>query len=45
MTDRHLRIARAYAERFPEEIEDLLAASRRPLEELCALYPFLELGE
>lgn len=45
VSDRHLRLVRAYAERFPEEIEGLLAANRRPLEELRALYPFLELPE
>ena len=45
VTDRHLRIARAYAERFPDEIEEFLAASRRPLEELRALYPFLQFAE
>lgn len=45
VTDAHARIARAYAERFPEEIEELLVAGRRPLEELRALYPFLQTGE
>jgi hypothetical protein len=45
MSDRHLRLARAYAERFPDEIGGLLEANRRPLEELHALYPFLELPE
>jgi len=45
VTERHLRLARAYAERFPEEIEGLLDANRRPLEELRALYPFLEIPE
>jgi uncharacterized protein (DUF433 family) len=41
LSDRHLRAARAYAERFPDEIEPLLAENRRPLEELSELYPFL----
>jgi len=45
VTDRHLRLARAYAERFPDEIEGQLEANRRPLEELRALYPFLETPE
>ena len=45
VTDRHLRLARAYAGRFPEEIEAFVEANRRPLEELRALYPFLELSE
>jgi hypothetical protein len=39
--DRHLRLARAYAERFPMEIETLLQENHRPLEELRELYPFL----
>lgn len=38
---RHLRAARAYAERFPDEIEPLLEENRRPLDELTELYPFL----
>jgi hypothetical protein len=41
LSDRHLRAARAYAERFPEEIEPLLQENRRPLGELQELYPFL----
>jgi hypothetical protein len=45
VSDRHLRLARAYAERFPEEIEALLEANGRPLEELRALYPFVEIPE
>lgn len=45
VTDRHLRLTRAYAERFPEEIEGLLEVNRRPLDELRALYPFLEIPE
>jgi hypothetical protein len=39
--DRHLRAARAYAERFPEEIEPLIEDNHRPLQELRELYPFL----
>lgn len=45
VSDRHLRVARAYAERFSEEIERFLEANRRPLDELHALYPFLEIPE
>jgi uncharacterized protein (DUF433 family) len=41
VNDRHLRAARAYAERFPDEIESSLRDNRRPLEELRELYPFL----
>ncbi len=41
LSERALRTARSYAERFPEEIEPLLAENHRPLEELRELYPFL----
>jgi uncharacterized protein (DUF433 family) len=41
LSDRHLRAARAYAERFHDEIELLLEENRRPLDELRELYPFL----
>ena len=44
VSDRHLRLASAYAERFPDEIEPFLEESRRPLTELLALYPFLAVG-
>ncbi len=42
ITRRHLRSARAYAQQFPDEIESLVAENRRPLDELQALYPFLQ---
>lgn len=45
VADRHVRLARAYAERFPDEIEAFLEAQRMPLDELRALYPFLEFTE
>jgi hypothetical protein len=45
VTRRHLRSARAYAQQFPDEIESLLAENRRPLDELQALYPFLQSGD
>lgn len=41
--DRHLRLARAYAERFPGEIESLIEENHRPLDELRNLYPFLRI--
>ena len=45
VSERHLRLARAYAERFPREIEEILEAQRRPLTELLDLYPFLQVAE
>lgn len=45
VAEHHVRIARAYAERFPDEIEEILAEQRRPLEELLELYPFLQVAE
>ena len=43
--ERHVKIARAYAERFPEEIDAILTQQRRPLGELLELYPFLQVAE
>jgi hypothetical protein len=45
VAERHVKIARAYAERFPEEIDAILAEQRRPLGELLELYPFLQVAE
>ncbi|MGH3090798.1 MAG: hypothetical protein ACRDOG_00485 [Gaiellaceae bacterium] len=44
VSDRHLRLARTYAERFPEEVDAFLEANDRPLDELRALYPFLKVS-
>ena len=44
VTERHLQLSRAYAERFPEEIEEVLEEQRRPLEALRELYPFLQVA-
>ena len=38
------RSTRAYTERFPAEIDELLEANRRPLDELRALFPFLRIN-
>jgi len=45
VSDRHLRVARMYAERFPDEITRAAETSRQSLDELRRLYPFLEVGE
>jgi hypothetical protein len=43
--ERHLRLARAYGERFPDDIAPFVEDSRRPLDELRQLYPFLQTGD
>lgn len=42
--ERHVRLARAYGDRFPEEIAAFVEDSRRPLDELRQLYPFVQTG-
>jgi hypothetical protein len=39
---RHLRIARAYGQRFPDEIATFRDEADRSLDELRRLYPFLQ---
>lgn len=39
---RAVRLALAYYERFPEEIDEAIALNRRPLSQLRAEYPFIE---
>ena len=45
LTERALRLAQSYAERFPEEVESRLTTNRRSPEELRQLYPFLQLAQ
>jgi hypothetical protein len=45
VNDRHLHLARTYAERFPAETDALLEENRRPLTELRALFPFLRVQD
>ncbi len=40
--ERAVRLALAYYERFPEEIDEAITQSRRPLSELRSAYPFIE---
>jgi len=42
LSERAIKLALVYAERFPDEIEARLAANRRPLSELLELYPFVQ---
>jgi hypothetical protein len=43
--ERHVRLARAYAERFPDEIAAFAEDAGRPLGELRQHYPFLQAAE
>lgn len=45
VTERAIQIARAYAERFPTEIEEFLVLQRRSPAELQLLYPFIQFRE
>ena len=42
LSERQIRLALAYYERFPEEIDEAIALNRRPLAQLRAEYPFIE---
>jgi uncharacterized protein (DUF433 family) len=41
LSERAVRLALGYYERFPKEIDEAIAANRRPLVELAAAYPFI----
>ncbi len=42
LSERAIRLALAYYERFPDEIDEAIAQNRRPLAQLRAEYPFIE---
>lgn len=42
LTPPQLRLALAYRQAYPEEVEQAVADNRRPLDELCTLFPFVE---
>ena len=42
LSKRQISLALAYYERFPEEIDEAIAQNRRPLAELAASYPFID---
>ncbi|MBA3865679.1 MAG: hypothetical protein H0X42_04935 [Solirubrobacterales bacterium] len=42
LSERAIRLALAYAERFAEEIEEAIAQNHRPLAQLQGEYPFIE---
>ncbi|HUL46780.1 MAG TPA: hypothetical protein VLV25_06755 [Steroidobacteraceae bacterium] len=43
-SERQVRLALAYYERFPEEVDAAIAANRRPLAQLREEYPFIAVG-
>ncbi len=45
LSERHVRLALAYADAYREEIEEAIAENRRPLEEFRQLYPFVRVVE
>ena len=45
LTLAQVRLALAYREAYPSEVNDAIADNRRPLDELRALYPFIEAAE
>jgi uncharacterized protein (DUF433 family) len=45
LSERQCRLALAYADAYPDEIEQALAENRRPLEEFRQLYPFVRITE
>jgi uncharacterized protein (DUF433 family) len=42
LSERQVRLALACYERFPEEIDEAIAQNRRPLAQLRAEYPFID---
>ena len=45
LSERQLRLALAYADAYPDEVEQALAENRRPIEEFRQLYPFIQITE
>jgi len=42
VSERAARLALAYYERFPQEVDEAIARNRRPLAELHSTYPFID---
>lgn len=42
LTSAQVRLALAYREAYPAEVDEAIADNRRPLEELGTLFPFIE---
>ena len=44
LSERQIRLAMAYYKRFPAEIEDAIGRNRRPLEDLQAAFPTIDVA-
>jgi hypothetical protein len=44
VTPAQLRIAMAYRENYPDEIEQAVEQNRRPVSDIAVLYPFIEVA-
>lgn len=44
LSERQVRLARAYRDAYPEEVDGAIADNRRPVEELRTLYPFIDVA-
>ena len=45
LTPAQVRLALAYRDAYPSEVDEAIADNRRPLDELRTLYPFIEVAE
>ena len=45
LTPAQVRLALAYCEAYPSEVDEAIADNRRPLDELRTLFPFIEVAE
>ena len=41
----HVRLALAYRQAYPAEIDEAIADNRRPISEVTALFPFIEIAD
>lgn len=44
LTERHVRLAQAYRDSYPDEIADAIADNRLSVDDLRTLYPFIDRG-
>jgi len=44
LTQAQVRIALAYRDAYPDEIDDAIVENRRPIDDISALFPFIAVG-